>query len=99
MRERNDKIDGPFTVTEDTAFHGMVTADATVRSQVTLKLHGMVVGDLLVEPHANAIVHGTVNGVVRNRGGTVAIHGTVGGISDEDASARTSVMPGALIGP
>ena len=97
MRDRNDKIEGPFLVEENLLFRGMVTEGATVRSGVMLDLRGMITGDLDVDSGAQAIIHGTVNGTVRNHGGYVQIFGTVDAVVDLSPDAQTVVEPGALI--
>jgi hypothetical protein len=97
VREITDKIEGPFVFVEDTALHGMITVGATVPSGITVKVHGMITGDLIVEPDGKAIVHGTVNGAVRNRGGSVIIYGMVDDCSDEHPGAQTVIMPNAVV--
>ena len=49
MRQLQGKIEGPFSVEEDSALHGMITVGATVRKGVVFHVHGMITGDLTVE--------------------------------------------------
>jgi cytoskeletal protein CcmA (bactofilin family) len=97
MRDRNDKIEGPFLIEENLLFRGMITVGATVRSGVMLDLRGTITGDLDVERGARAIINGTVNGTVRNHGGCVELFGTVDAVVDLSPEAQTVVKPGALI--
>ena len=98
MKDRNDKIEGPFLIDEDLAFQGMITGAATVRRGVMLELSGMIVGDLDIEAGARAIVRGSVQGTVRNHGGHVEIFGSVGAVVDLSSEAQTVVDAQALIG-
>jgi hypothetical protein len=91
MRDRNDKIEGPFLIDENLIFRGMIVGGATVRRGVMLELTGMITGDLDIEVGARAIVRGTVNGTVRNHGGYVEIFGSVGAVVDCSPEAQTIV--------
>jgi hypothetical protein len=97
MRERRDRIRGPFAFEEDTILRGAVTVEATVLEDVTLELRGVIFGDLIVEAGANVFIYGTVDGAVRNHGGKVVVYGTVGKIDDEDPDVRTVIVPTAVI--
>ncbi len=48
MIDLDGHIEGPVTVTRDTALWGIVTGDVTVKADVRLQLHGKVRGDLIV---------------------------------------------------
>ena len=98
MRDRDDKIEGPFLIDENLTFGGLISGGATVRSGVILELSGMITGDLDVELGARATIHGIVNGTFRNHGGYVAIFGSVGAVVDCSPEAQTVVDARALIG-
>lgn len=95
MREETGKIDGDHTLAEDLALRGMVIGTLTVPGGVTLELDGTVTGDLVVEANARAEVRGTVHGAVVNRGGHVAVYGTVGAV--HDAAGSAFVDPDAVV--
>ena len=97
MRKLDGKIEGPFSIDEDLAMHGMITVSALVRSGVKFILHGMITGDLTVEPGARVIIHGAVNGVVINDGGRVEIFGIVDAVVDRSPQAVTVIDPAAQI--
>ena len=96
MITQQGKIDGPYTFTEDSIFHGMVTIEATVAAGVTVMLHGMVTGDLIVEQGARVVIHGMVNGTVRN-GGHAEVWGTIDGFIDTSPKAATIIHANAHI--
>jgi hypothetical protein len=103
MRDRNDKIEGPFLIDENLIFRGIISGEGTVRRAVMLeltgmKLTGMITGDLDIEVGARAIIRGTVNGTIRNHGGYVEIFGSVGAVVDYSPEAQTIVDAQALIG-
>ncbi len=97
MQDRNDKIEGPFSIEEDLLFRGMITVGAIVRSGVMLDLRGMSTGDIDVERRACAIIHGSVNGMVRNHGGYVHLFGTVDEVADLSSESQTVIDPPCLI--
>ena len=96
MRHINEKIEGPFLVSEDTALHGMITVEAVVRPGVTFIVHGMITGDLGVKEGAQAVVHGSVNGLIQNHG-RVHLYGVADGLTDVGPSARSVLDPKAVI--
>jgi cytoskeletal protein CcmA (bactofilin family) len=97
MRELQGKIDGPFSVDEDSILRGMITVEAIVRRGVVLQVHGMITGDLTIEDGASAVVHGMVNGTVRNYG-EVLIYGKIDALVDLGSNSRSRVDDQAIIG-
>ena len=97
MRDLQGKIDGPFSVDEDSALRGMITVEAIVRRGVVFHIHGMITGDLTIEDGASAIVHGMVNGTVRNYG-QVVIYGKIDALADLGPNSRSRVEEQAIIG-
>jgi hypothetical protein len=97
MKQLGGKIDGSYVVAEDVNFSGMITGGATVTSGVLFELGGMVCGDLTVERGGQAIIRGTVNGTVRNLGGEVTVHGSVGAVRDLSSDCPTNIKAGAMI--
>lgn len=95
MRQESGKIDGDHTLVEDLALRGIVVGTLTVPAGITLELDGTVTGDLVVEAEARAEVRGTVRGAVENRGGDVAVYGTVGAVLDIGGS--TFVDPDSVV--
>lgn len=95
MRQETGKIDGDHILDEDLALCGMVVGTLTVPAGITLELDGTVTGDLVVEAEARAEVRGTVLGAVENRGGDVAVYGTVGAV--HDIAGSTFVDPDAVV--
>ena len=65
---------------------------------LTLEREGVVTGDLLVEFGGTAGVHGTVLGAVRNRGGSIHLHGKAGALVDAAVGAATVIAPEAVVG-
>ena len=98
MRDRDDKIQGPFLIDENLTFRGMIAGGATVRRGVMLELTGTITGDLDIQVGARAIIRGTANGTVRNHGGYVEIFGSVAAVVDCSPEAQTVVDAKALIG-
>ena len=96
MRKLQGKIEGPFSVEEDSTLHGMITVGAVVRKGVMFHVHGMITGDLTVESGAEAIVRGTVNGTIWNSG-QVVVYGTIDALVDNAPESRSVVDRGALI--
>ncbi len=96
MRQLQGKIEGPFSVEEDSTLHGMITVGATVRKGVVFHVHGMITGDLTVEDGAEAIVHGMVNGTIWNYG-QVVIYGTIDALADGGPGARSVIDKEAVI--
>ncbi len=96
MRQIQGTIEGPFSVEEDSALHGIITVGAIVREGVTFHVHGMITGDLTVEAGAKAVVHGMVNGTILNCG-QVVIYGSIDALVDSGPQSRSVVDPEALI--
>ena len=82
MIDLDGHIEGPVTVTHDTALWGIVTGDVTVKADVRLQLHGKVRGDLIVERGGVALVHGSVSGSVINHGAHVVVAGKASSVQD-----------------
>lgn len=96
MRQLQGKIEGPFSVEEDAALHGMITTGAIVRKGVVFHIHGMITGDLTVESGAEAIVHGMVNSTIWNHG-QVVIYGAIDALVNSGPESFSVVERGALI--
>ena len=79
MIDLDGHIEGPVTVTRDTALWGIVTGDVTVKADVRLQLHGKVRG---IERGGVALVHGSVGGAVINHGAHVVVSGKAGRVQD-----------------
>lgn len=92
MRKRSDKIDGNLDVIDGLTFHGVVKGDIHVLADGTLNLHGICHGDLYVARGGSVFVVGTVMGNTINRGGWLAVSGSVEGLSITEAGTT-------LIGP
>ena len=97
MRELQGKIDGPFSINEDSTLRGMITVEAIVRRGVVFHVHGMITGDLTIEDGASAIVHGMVNGTVRNYG-AVVIYGKIDALTDLGPNSRSRIEEQAIVG-
>ncbi len=82
MDYQNGKVEGPRRIEADLEFHGMITRGVTIAPGVHFILHGMVTGDLIAETTSRVIVHGMVNGLVRNEGAHVEIHGMIDDLYD-----------------
>jgi hypothetical protein len=95
MRTIFDKVEGDMSVSDHVVIHGMVTGDITVAAGGDLVLHGMGCRALVVEPSGSAVVHGMVIGRVTNKGGKVAVHGTVGSL--DETAGETHVAQSAVI--
>jgi hypothetical protein len=96
MQQLRGKIEGPFSVEEDSSLQGMITGGTLVRQGVLFHLHGTIVGDLTVEDGARAIVHGTVNGTIHNYG-DVTIYGTIDALANRGPASRSVVDERAII--
>ncbi len=46
-RQHNGKVEGPVSIEEDMAFHGMITIAASVKSGVVFHLHGMIIATMI----------------------------------------------------
>lgn len=93
MRAVHENIEGPFSIEEDLAVYGLITAGATLRAGVRLVLHGTIAGDLTVEADARATIHGTVAGRILNHGGKVEVFGLAQGVEDMSPQARSIIGP------
>jgi cytoskeletal protein CcmA (bactofilin family) len=82
MIDLDGHIEGPVTVTRDTALWGVVTGDVTVKADVRLQLYGKVRGNLIVERRGVALVHGSVGGALINHGAHVVVSGKAGTVQD-----------------
>jgi|SRR5215204_5243172 len=82
MIDLDGHIEGPITVTRDTALWGIVTGDVTVKADVRVQLYGKVRGNLIVERGGVAVLHGAVSGAVINHGAHVVISGKAGSVQD-----------------
>lgn len=95
METINGVLAGPYEVDGTVAVYGLIEGDAYVLRDGRLSLYGLATGDVYVEQGGVADIFGTVSGTVYNRGGVVAVHGTIGSLVDIDGSS--TVDSGALI--
>ncbi|MDF2114810.1 hypothetical protein PY365_04445 [Roseiarcaceae bacterium H3SJ34-1] len=84
-----EHVEGDLIVDTDREFHGTVTGDVTVTAGTRFALFGTVKGNVLVKSGAIAIIHGTVERMVQNEGALVEIHGSAGGVIDQDPEQPT----------
>ena len=97
MIEITDKIEGPFSLQEDTVLRGMIDNQATVPNGLTFVLLGMVTGDLIAEEGSTVKIHGMVNGTVFNHGADIEVFGIVGNIIDLVSETPTKIDSAAVI--
>jgi hypothetical protein len=90
MEEISGKIEWPVIVSMDSNLIGMITAETTVLSGITLVVNGIITADLVIEEGGTAIVYGMVNGCIRNAG-----HLKLYGVADSllaSPGAKTEIL-------
>jgi len=85
----NEHVDGDLIVDMDRELHGTVSGDVTVSPGTRFALFGTVKGNVVAKQGATVIIHGTVERMVQNEGAHVEIHGSAGGVIDQDPEQPT----------
>lgn len=96
MRSITSDVESNLKIFENTYLRSVVHGDIEVASGVNLDLHGIVFGNVTVDSDSVVYIHGIVEGDVINRGGHLAIFGTVKGMVSND-SGYTFVSAQAVV--
>lgn len=98
MKKINTKITGNKTLSEDSAFFGLITGNLKVTGKVEFDLFGLVSGNLTIKKGVTARLYGLVNGDVINEG-KLEVLGIVNGKivnNGEVMKGRKAIVKGGI---